>query len=188
MDLETRITELKQTGEFIRKFHTAKGTDREKNIVIATITKRTVDRDGEVVLPRSFESDLDYYLANPIVLWAHNYKDPPIAQMVDYKITNDEFVAHDRFAVKEYPFAKTIFNLYAGGYLRAFSVGFKKIATSEKEGGLGGTYTQGKNGAACVHTIALILEARGKDLLVDINSTLSEKRIKELFGIKEKPQ
>ena len=147
MSIEQRIEQAKSEGIFVEKFYQCQGIDEEKGIVNAVISAKTVDRDGEVVLPKSFEKDMEYYLNNPVVLFAHNYKDPPIAQMTDYKITDETFTAQDQFAVKEYPFAKTIFNLYAGGYMRAFSVGFQRLETSDAEddmlpGQRGSTYTR----------------------------------------------
>jgi hypothetical protein len=38
-----------------------------------------------------------------------------------------------QFVVKEYDFAKTIYNLYKGGYMRAFSVGFETPMESVEE-------------------------------------------------------
>lgn len=94
------------------------------------ITTLTVDRDGEVVDPRGgrFES----YLANPVVLFAHNTMDLPVARTLGLEKTDREILAEAEFAGLEqlHPFAETVFRLYRDGFLRAVSVGFLPIKTS----------------------------------------------------------
>ena len=113
------------------KSMTMRQINEEDFTLEAVINARVVDRDSEVILPKG--AKLENYLKNPVVLWAHDHDQPPIGKMIKHKITEDEFVAKDQFAVKEYPFAGTIFNLYKSGMLSAFSIGFIPLATSEAD-------------------------------------------------------
>lgn len=82
-----------------------------------------VDREGDVLSSEGWE--LDSYIKNPVVLFAHRYNEPPIAKANEIKVLNGKLMFKPQFATKdEYPFADTIFRLYKGGYLRSFSVGF----------------------------------------------------------------
>lgn len=82
-----------------------------------------IDRDGDVLSQDGWE--LDNYLKNPVVLFAHRYDELPVAKANDIKVVNGKLMFKPQFATKEeYPFADTIFKLYKGGYLRSFSVGF----------------------------------------------------------------
>lgn len=104
------------------KQHLVKQVDAEKGTVTAPIAVLTLDRDSEVVEPKSFEKRFDTFLDNPVVLWAHMWKEPAIGNMVDYELSDETLLATTKFA--DYEFAKTIESLYMGSFLRAFSVGF----------------------------------------------------------------
>jgi len=127
-----------KVGEFCRKVSTEiKAIDRDNFEITFAITTDTLDRDGERVMPKAFESTIKSYLDNPVVLWAHDPRQPVVAQMVSHKITDAEFLATDRFAVKEYEFAAQLWALYSAEptpFMRATSVGFLPMKTShEKE-------------------------------------------------------
>jgi HK97 family phage prohead protease len=87
------------------------------------------DRHGEVVVQNW---DLKNFKANPVILNSHNYGDATdvIGKAVSIKVIKDEATGEKRlegdikFATLENPKAKIIFDLYAGGFLNAFSVGF----------------------------------------------------------------
>lgn len=97
--------------------------NEDKRSFWAVASTDDVDRDGDVLSPEGWE--LDPYLKNPVVLFAHRYNEPPIAKADEIKVLNGKLMFKPQFATKEeYPFADTIFKLYKGGYLRSFSVGF----------------------------------------------------------------
>lgn len=107
---KTFTVEVNDVNEASRSFWAVASTD-------------DIDRDGDVLSPEGWE--LDAYLKNPVVLFAHRYDEPPIAKANDIKVLNGRLMFKPQFATKEeYPFADTIFKLYKGGYLRSFSVGF----------------------------------------------------------------
>lgn len=94
------------------------------------ISTDAVDRDGDVIDPKGW--DLTAYKGSPVVLWSHDYTQPPIAKTVHIETTKTGLSATAEFPVKGvYPFADTVYELLKGGFLSASSVGFKPIA-SEK--------------------------------------------------------
>jgi uncharacterized protein len=107
-----------------------KSVDAEKYIVEGVFSTQDIDRQDEAIVQSGW--DLENYKLNPVVLYAHNYEDFPIAKMIDIGTEpnprmpgTDQLIGKMQFAVKENPKAETAFNLMAGGYLNAFSVGFK---------------------------------------------------------------
>jgi len=47
-----------------------KGIDEQKGTIDFTLTSKTIDRDGEVVLPMGV--NLENFRKNPVFLWAHS--------------------------------------------------------------------------------------------------------------------
>ena len=96
---------------------------RRMKFVISTMTP---DRDRDVVMPSGCQ--LDAYLKNPVVLWAHDYRNPPIGKALSITVESNRLVAEADFADAEtYPFADTIYRLLSKGFLRATSIGFRPI-------------------------------------------------------------
>lgn len=81
------------------------------------------DRQSEVVDQNGWK--LEEYMTNPVVLFAHDHHQPAIGKCVELgKDAMGNLQGAIQFAANEYDFAKTIFNLYKSGFMRAFSVGF----------------------------------------------------------------
>ena len=82
------------------------------------------DRHGEIVDQKSWQ--LDDYLKNPVILFGHDHNQPAIGKAVNLFFNSEGNLEGEiQFAAKEYDFAKTIYQLYKGGFMRAFSVGFQ---------------------------------------------------------------
>lgn len=101
-----------------------KTIDTENNTVEGVFSAEIEDRQGETVVQSGWL--LDNYKKNPIVLWAHCSDEPPIAKMLEIGVNpgTNQLEGKMQFAVEEYDFAQTIFNLIVGGYQNAFSAGF----------------------------------------------------------------
>ncbi len=95
----------------------------EPRTVISTIATGAVDRDKEVLLPKGAE--LDNYRANPVVLWGHDNYSPPIGKNIWVTTKGNRIVAKTEFA--DTPRGNEVFELFKGGFLKAFSVGFNPI-------------------------------------------------------------
>ena len=93
--------------------------DTDERTLTAVISTGTVDRDGEVLLPGG--AGLEPFLKNPVVLWAHDYSSPPIGKAQWIKKGRGRLTAKVEFAETEQ--AEEVYQLYKGGFLKAFSVG-----------------------------------------------------------------
>lgn len=115
-----------ESGKFVRKYtnNKALSIDEENHEIEFVASTAEVDRDGERILPKAYQNTMKYYLDNPVVLFGHDHKIPAVGKMIDHRITDEEMVVRDKFAVDEHPFAKLLFDLYAGEYMRMVSVGF----------------------------------------------------------------
>jgi HK97 family phage prohead protease len=80
-----------------------------------------VARDGLIVDAAGWQ--LDNYRKNPVFLWAHNYRDPPIGKAIDVRVEGDELIAEITFDQADER-ARLIEQKYRSGYLNAVSVGF----------------------------------------------------------------
>jgi hypothetical protein len=99
--------------------------------VIATIEP---DRAGDIVVPLGL-SNLDDYLLNPVVLWAHDrVRVPPVGQCDWLDPQPRRIVAQTRFA-EGVRFAEEVFKLYEQRVLRGWSIGFLPLRGVPRAGG-----------------------------------------------------
>lgn len=99
-----------------------KSINPEKKILTALISDYNWDRTDERFSKGSWK--LDNYMKNPVVLWAHNNHDLPIAKAVNIREEESGLVADTQFDDQS-QFAMSVFSLYQRGFLNAFSVGFR---------------------------------------------------------------
>lgn len=97
--------------------------DEENATLLATFSTPDVDRHGESVKQ---DWDVDSFLNNPVVLNSHTHDDAgEVIGRVEWMTSNPEKLEGKiKFATEENPKAKVIYDLYKGGFLNAFSVGF----------------------------------------------------------------
>ena len=94
------------------------------------VSTRDIDRDGEIMDPAGAML-ADFRLA-PVVLWGHDYSQPPIG--------SDEWIKADAFGIKaktiyaETPRAEEVWQLVKAGHLRTSSVGFIPLEAVAKGG------------------------------------------------------
>jgi HK97 family phage prohead protease len=97
-----------------------KGIDEKEMTLTAYISTNARDRMDEVLEPAGM--DKKNFNKNPVVLWAHQYDQPPIGKALWTKEDDVGILSKVKFAPT--PFAQEIFQLYKEGFLKAFSVGF----------------------------------------------------------------
>lgn len=98
-------------------------TEEDTGTFECVISTPDQDRQGEIVDINGW--DLKNYLANPIVLWAHDYHSLPIGIADEIKVDGKQLVAKGRFASAEAnPFAQQVRKLYDAGIIKTTSVGF----------------------------------------------------------------
>jgi len=126
-----RLKEDNVEEKEIKKFENfckvkAASIDTINRTVEVVASKEVVDRYGDIVKISGI--DVNAYLKNPVVPWAHNYGGLPVAKAVAISITGDEIIIKMQFPTKEvYEFADTVFKLFTQGYLSAVSIGFIPI-------------------------------------------------------------
>jgi len=110
-------TEVKQIGEHTLEF---------------VASTEDVDRDGEVIKQDGWL--LDNYRKDPVFMWAHDYKQPPIGK-TQIDIRNRQMICQTDFTDKEtYEFGDTICKLYKGGFLHTVSVAFVPVEWEDGDG------------------------------------------------------
>ena len=97
--------------------------EKKKNNRYSIIASTSaVDRDGERILPASFKNLPAYLSGNPVILWAHDYRVPPVAKAVAGDIGDSAMTLDIEFADTD--FAREVKYLYDNGFMNSFSVGF----------------------------------------------------------------
>lgn len=100
--------------------------DEEARTFWAVASTNGVDRQGDSI--EAVGWDLSNFMKNPVIPWAHDYMRPPVAKALECKVEDGRLVFHAQFPpAEDYKFSDTVFRLYRGGFLRAFSVGFSPI-------------------------------------------------------------
>lgn len=114
-----------------------KSIDSEKRTIRAYASTNGWDRYEERFEPNAFAGDgMKNYLANPVVLFAHDYSQPPIAKCIGHEFDAKGLILTMEFADTDK--AKEVFALYEGGFMNAFSVGFRPLEVAYEERTPGG--------------------------------------------------
>ncbi len=91
-----------------------------------TISTGDVDREGDRIDPRGWH--LEAFKQNPVTLWAHDHRIPPIARTTDIGVADARLLAVVQFPPPGvHPFADQVHDLLAQGFLSSASVGFRAI-------------------------------------------------------------
>lgn len=91
-----------------------------------TVSTARVDRDNDTIDPLGW--DLAAFRQNPVVLWAHDHSQPPVARCTSIWATPHALKAEVEFPPRGiYPFADQVHDLVKNGFLHATSVGFRPI-------------------------------------------------------------
>ena len=98
----------------------------------------TVDRHGDTVDPNGWVTD-NFVKGGGPLLWAHQYNSPPLGKVTGVETSNGRLRGTVEFTpVGMSAFNDMIFNMTAGGFLNATSVGFapKDFDYNEERGGI----------------------------------------------------
>lgn len=108
----------------------SKAVDADAGIYEAMITTESTDRSGDIV--RATGGQLENYLKNPVVLWAHDYSSPPIAKTLSIQIMPGTGIKA-AFQFPDWginPQADIVRQLWAGGFINATSIGFMPLTSA----------------------------------------------------------
>lgn len=112
----------REVGEHISfgaHFESEKTKDLGEGVIEATISTNGVDHHGEVINQDGV--DLSQY--HGTVLYGHDYEGLPIGKTISIKKFKNKITARFQLAIKEYPFAQTVYEMIKGGYLTDVSIG-----------------------------------------------------------------
>lgn len=98
--------------------------NEDERIVEAIASTSAVDRQGDTIDQSGWE--LKNYEENPVILFGHNYNEPPIGKALETKVDQDgRLVFRAQFAKEgTNPRADIVWGLHQQGIMRAWSVGF----------------------------------------------------------------
>jgi HK97 family phage prohead protease len=106
----------------------------------AVLSRGNVDREGDVLEPLGW--DLRHFRKNPVVLFAHAYRDLPIATTETIAVRGGRLTATARFPEAGVNrLSDDVLALIRAGVLNAVSVGFRPLEWHRNEHG-GRTYTR----------------------------------------------
>lgn len=114
----------REVGERVKLtlgFDAASTKDLGDGVLEAVITTSSVDRHNENIDTGGI--DTSTYMANPVVLYGHDYEGLPIGKTLKLTEMKNKIKARFQLAVTEYPFASTVYEMVKGGYLNAVSIG-----------------------------------------------------------------
>lgn len=100
-----------------------RSVDKKARTIDVVASTEAIDAHGTILLQ---DWDLTRFERNPVVLWAHNCDDQelPIGRAIA-RVEDGQLIATIEFAPESInPFAESVFQHYAAGFLRAVSVGF----------------------------------------------------------------
>ncbi len=100
--------------------NTKAATDADSGSFKVIVSTADRDRQGDIVMQEGW--DLSFFKLNPVVLWAHDYYEPPVGVCTSIGLVEGKLVAEGKFAPTE--FGQEIRKLYDLGMLRTTSVGF----------------------------------------------------------------
>lgn len=175
-----RMHVKKDEIQLCRKGYEVKAEDAndEDRTIVARVSTSDRDRDGEIIEPNGI--DVKDYQKNPVLLWAHQYDQPAIGKALWSKTDDKGLVCKFQFAPTQ--FAEDIYQLYKGGYQKAFSIGFIPMEFDQK------TKTHQKTSLLEVSAVpvpanqnALVMEAYQKGLI-------KSDALKKELGVGDEPE
>ena len=113
------------SGESSIKDSPGQAMDQAITFVLST---DEVDRHGDVISADGWV--LDSYRTNPVLLWAHDYRQPAIGRAAKIWTEPHRLLANMEFAPTG--FAQEISSLYRSGFQWGVSVGFKPLRFEER--------------------------------------------------------
>lgn len=100
------------------------------------------DRYGDIISVDGWK--LNHFKKNPILLWGHQTREPPIGRVTKLYTNGDKLMADTEFMPPEInPFADSIWKMVKAKWLRAVSVGFRPLKAPEQITNEKGNWTGG---------------------------------------------
>lgn len=104
-----------------------RGTDGDAKVIDFVITDGSEDRYGDTIDPAGWE--MDNFVKNPVLLWAHDYRTAPVGKLLEPRIVGKKVKAKvGEWVPREISeFAWMVEQMVRQGFLNAVSVGFRPL-------------------------------------------------------------
>jgi len=120
-----KVTERTMTPSYIRAYRQAPPADAAEGPLRFVASTAGIKRDGMEIEQTGW--DIDNYLRNAVVLWAHDYVGrPPIGRAIEVGISDALLTVGIEFDMAD-PFAAEVDRKYRAGFLNAVSVGWNPL-------------------------------------------------------------
>ena len=173
-----------------------KGVDSETRTIRAYVSTKAWDRYGERFEADAFKDGLGNFKKNPVILFGHDYSSPPIAKAIGFEFDANGLILTMKFADTDK--AKEVFALYEGGFMSAFSVGFRPLEVAFEEriagsGEMGAVFVRAElleNSAVPVPAnpeAVVIRGLGGKKMTIDIAPTLLRSVLEGAYNLRTEP-
>jgi len=111
-------------GELHRAVAVSELAEGGERTFVGYASTRSVDRDGEVLLPQGIE--LSQFRKAPVLLWGHKWSEPPVGR--DTHIENDGFGIKTRSELADTALANDLWKLIKAKMLKTSSIGYIPLA------------------------------------------------------------
>lgn len=105
-------------NERLQTFGLIRAVDTEKRRVTAVVSTDAVARDGAIIEVAGWE--IGHFGRNPVVLWAHDDRELPIARALETHAADHELIQVHEFAT--HPRAEEVWTAVRDGFVHATSV------------------------------------------------------------------
>lgn len=116
-----------RVGELIQRAATIEKDASAPRRIRFVASDETVDRYGDIIRANGWQ--LDNFRKNPVLLFAHQSRNPPIGRVDPIAVEATRLIAHAEFMPEGMSdFADSIWQMVDKGFLNAVSVGFLPLA------------------------------------------------------------
>ena len=119
----TVTREAPKLGALLRRGAMIKAVDSKARTMRFVASDESVDRYGDIVRAAGWQ--LDNFRKNPVLLFAHDSRQPPVGQVPSIEVVGTELIADCLFRPEgDSLLSDDVWRAVEGGFLRAVSVGF----------------------------------------------------------------
>ena len=115
--------EAPKLGALLRRGAVIKAVDSKARTMSFVASDENVDRYGDIIRASGWQ--LDNFRNNPVLLFAHDSRQPPVGQVPGIEVVGTELIADCLFRPEgDSQLSDDVWRAIEGGFLRAASVGF----------------------------------------------------------------
>jgi uncharacterized protein len=110
-------------GAMLRRATEIRTVDSKARTIRFIASDESIDRYGDIIRASGWQ--LDNFRRNPVLLFAHDSRQPPVGQVPSIEVVGTELIADCLFRPEgDSQLSDDVWRAVEGGFLRAVSVGF----------------------------------------------------------------